>query len=422
MKERTRLKYELGLVKLIRKLQAMNLEYDTLEESNPMEHIKYRFKSDSSIKYKLNRKNLDYTDKNIENEVKDVIGARIVCPFLTDVSDLIEKLKNDPEIKIVGVKDYITSPKPNGYSSYHIIVKIPIVIDNKIEYVNAELQIRTIIQDMLASLEHKISYKKNINLSETTKNNLDTITSKCNELDKYFDKKYLAKTGKKEESLSTEEDLFEQVEYKKMMLKYKTALDIVRSIINQMDDNYKIEEQFLKGVNPIEHIKYRLKTPDRIIEKVKTQTNDISVSSIENAISDIAGIRIVCSFVSDLYNVINTLKNNYELEVVKEKNYVDNPKSNGYVGYHLIVNIPVPVENKIELVKVEIQVRTIAMDMWAIVERNLRPREMTYYEREKELHDLASIRDEIDENMEYIIKESRELRKEKLLRKLLPNR
>ena len=413
MKEKTRLKYKLGLTKLKRKLTAMNLEYDTLDESNPMEHIKYRLKSDSSIKYKLEKKGLDNTDENINSKIKDVIGVRIVCPFLSDVSELIEKLQHDPEIKIISVKDYIKNPKPNGYSSYHMIVNIPITIENKIEYVNAEFQIRTIIQDMFASLDHKISYKKNVNLSDTTKENLNKMAKKCNELYKYFDKKYLAKSGKKEDSQKKEE-LFEKMEYKKMMLKYQTALNIVKSIIYQMDDNYRIDEQFQKGVNPIEHIKERLKTPERIIEKVKTQTDNLSISSIEKTISDIAGIRIVCSFKSDLYNVINTLKNNYELEVIKEKNYVKNPKSNGYSGYHLIVNIPVPVDNKIELVKVEIQVRTIAMDMWAIIERNLRPREMTFDEREKELHGLAYIRDHIDESMESIILESRELRQDNI--------
>ena len=414
MKERTRVKYELGLAKLARKINDMNLEYNKLNESNPMEHIKFRLKSDNSIKGKLERKGLEDTDENIMNYIKDVIGVRIVCPFITDVNELITKLKNDPEIEIIGVKDYINNPKPNGYASYHLILNIPIAIDNKIEYVKAEIQIRTIIQDMLASLDHKIRYKKNIELPESTQNNLKKITNKCNELDKYFDKKYPAKTGKKEEIIAIEETN-ENIEKKKMMLKYETALNIMKSIIYQMDNNYKIDEQFLKGVNPIEHIKYRLKSPERIMEKVATQTKDTSIEAIESTISDIAGIRIVCSFKSDLYNVINTLKNDYELQVIKEKNYVDNPKANGYLGYHLIVNIPVPVENQIELVKVEIQVRTIAMDMWAIVERNLRPKQMTDEERIKELHDLADIRDEIDDSMEKMIKESKELRKDKNL-------
>ena len=407
MKERTKLKYELGLNRIKEKLSEMNMEIDTLNNSNPIEHIKYRLKSLDSIKNKLDRKNLDYKDESIEKNINDVIGARIVCPFLSDVNELIEKLKSDPEIEIIGYKDYISTPKENGYSSYHLIIRVPVSIEGKIEYVNAELQIRTIIQDMLASLDHKISYKKNISYSPTTEESLKQITDKCNDLDRYFNKHYLAQSGKKKHNTSNEE-LFEDTEYKKMMSKYETALNIVNSIIAQIDNSYKINEMYFKKANPIEHIKSRIKTPQRIISKVKEETDDISVESIENTISDIAGIRIVCSFLSDLEEIKNVLKNYLDLEIVKEKDYVAYPKANGYLGYHIIVNIPVLVDKKIEKVKVEIQVRTIAMDMWAIIERNLRPREMTTEERERELHALADIRDGIDYKMESIIREARQ--------------
>ena len=407
MKERTKLKYELGLNRIKEKLSEMNMEIDTLNNSNPIEHIKYRLKSLDSIKNKLDRKNLDYKDESIEKNINDVIGARIVCPFLSDVNELIEKLKSDPEIEIIGYKDYISTPKENGYSSYHLIIRVPVSIEGKIEYVNAELQIRTIIQDMLASLDHKISYKKNISYSPTTEESLKQITDKCNDLDRYFNKHYLAQSGKKKHNTSNEE-LFEDTEYKKMMSKYETALNIVNSIIAQIDNSYKINEMYFKKANPIEHIKSRIKTPQRIISKVKEETEDISVESIENTISDIAGIRIVCSFLSDLEEIKNVLKNYLDLEIVKEKDYVAYPKANGYLGYHIIVNIPVLVDKKIEKVKVEIQVRTIAMDMWAIIERNLRPREMAIEERERELHALADIRDEIDYKMESIIREARQ--------------
>lgn len=414
MKERTKLKYELGLNRIKEKLSEMNLEIDTLNKSNPIEHIKYRLKSLDSIKNKLDRKNLEYKDESIEKNINDVIGARIVCPFLSDVNELIERLKSDPEIEIIGYKDYISNPKKNGYSSYHLIIRVPISIEGKIEYVNAELQIRTIIQDMLASLDHKISYKKNISYSPTTEESLKQITDKCNDLDRYFNKHYLAQSGKKKDTTLNEE-LFEETEYKKMMSKYETALNIVGSIIAQIDNSYKINEMYFKKANPIEHIKSRIKTPQRIISKVKEETDDISVESIENTISDIAGIRIVCSFLSDLEEIKNVLKNYLDLEIVKEKDYVTHPKANGYLGYHIIVNIPVLVDEKIEKVKVEIQVRTIAMDMWAIIERNLRPREITIEERERELHALADIRNEIDYKMESIIRETRQRDNKKAL-------
>ena len=145
--------------------------------------------------------------------------------------------------------------------------------------------------------------------------------------------------------------------------------------------------------------------------------DDLSIESIENTISDIAGIRIVCSFLSDLEEIKSDLKEYLgllNLEILKEKDYVNHPKENGYLGYHLIVNVPIPIANKIENIKVEIQVRTIAMDMWAIIERNLRPKDMTFEEREKELHALADIRDEIDNMMENIIKELKQDKPKKL--------
>ena len=183
--------------------------------------------------------------------------------------------------------------------------------------------------------------------------------------------------------------------------------------MSQMDEMYRINEAYLREINPIEHIKYRLKTPERIVEKVKKETDDISVESIENTISDIAGIRIVCSFLSDLEEIKDVLKNYLDLEIIKEKDYVNFPKENGYKGYHIIVNIPVPIGKEIEKVKVEIQVRTIAMDMWAIIERNLRPRNMTPEERKMELLALATIRDEIDQTMESIIEEAKRIKESK---------
>ena len=126
---------------------------------NPVEHIKSRIKSEKSIKNKLKDKGYDYTLANIKKYIHDVVGIRIVVSFLSDVYDIVSVLKNGQDLIIVKQQDYIKEPKDTGYISYHLNVLIPIYLNNKTEYVEGEIQIRTIAMDFWASLDHKIEYK-----------------------------------------------------------------------------------------------------------------------------------------------------------------------------------------------------------------------------------------------------------------------
>lgn len=126
---------------------------------NPVEHIKSRIKSEKSIKNKLKDKGYDYTLANIKKYIHDVVGIRIVVSFLSDVYDIVSVLKNSQDLIIVKQQDYIKEPKDTGYISYHLNVFIPIYLNNKTEYVEGEIQIRTIAMDFWASLDHKIEYK-----------------------------------------------------------------------------------------------------------------------------------------------------------------------------------------------------------------------------------------------------------------------
>lgn len=126
---------------------------------NPVEHIKSRIKSEKSIKNKLKDKGYDYTLANIKKYIHDVVGIRIVVSFLSDVYDIVSVLKNSQDLIIVKQQDYIKEPKDTGYISYHLNVLIPIYLNNKTEYVEGEIQIRTIAMDFWASLDHKIEYK-----------------------------------------------------------------------------------------------------------------------------------------------------------------------------------------------------------------------------------------------------------------------
>lgn len=129
---------------------------------DPIEHCKARIKSAKSMKEKLERKNLPVTVKSALSEIHDAAGIRVICTFLEDIYWIVNMLKNQRDIEIVTEKDYIKNPKPSGYRSYHMILKIPIHLEDRIEKVYCELQIRTIAMDCWASLEHQLKYKKNI--------------------------------------------------------------------------------------------------------------------------------------------------------------------------------------------------------------------------------------------------------------------
>lgn len=151
---------------------------------NPIEHFKSRIKSKESIIDKLINKNLDITIDNIETNIKDVIGVRLVCSFSTDVYDIVNLISSKMDINIIEKKDFITNPKESGYSSYHLIVLVPIKYKGRKDYVKAEIQIRTVAQDFWASLNHKIQYKYEDKIPENIKREMYEYSLIVKQLDK----------------------------------------------------------------------------------------------------------------------------------------------------------------------------------------------------------------------------------------------
>lgn len=185
------LKYEFALEMLETQLDILIKGYVFKNKYNPVEHVKSRIKSQDSAIKKLQKKNYEITIDNLINHVHDMIGVRIVCSFLTDVYEIVNLIKDSKQFKIKEEKDYITNPKDTGYISYHLIIDVPIVVDNKIEYVEAEIQIRTIAMDFWASLDHKIQYKFK-EIPEEIKNemykcslDIEALDEKMNELRKF---------------------------------------------------------------------------------------------------------------------------------------------------------------------------------------------------------------------------------------------
>lgn len=152
-------KYDFALQTLLTDLNILIKEYEYNNKINPVEHIKSRIKTIDSAVAKLKRKNYEVTKENLILHVHDMVGVRIVCSFLSDVYEIVKIIKNSHLFSIKSEDDFIKNPKESGYSSYHMNVYVPIHLNGRIEYVEAEIQIRTMAMDFWASLDHKIKYK-----------------------------------------------------------------------------------------------------------------------------------------------------------------------------------------------------------------------------------------------------------------------
>ncbi|MDF2586299.1 MAG: RelA/SpoT domain protein [Anaerocolumna sp.] len=189
----------------------------------------------------------------------------------------------------------------------------------------------------------------------------------------------------------------EEDEWKKVMLMYDSALKEVYTKIEILNNEFKLNHQY----NPIEHITSRLKSPQSIAKKIRHNGRELTVENIVKYINDVAGIRIICSFTSDIYRIADLIAKQSDVQVLKVKDYITCPKPNGYTSYHMIVSVPIFLSNRMVNTKVEIQIRTIAMDFWASLEHKI------YYKFEgnaperirKELKECADVVAFLDHKM-----------------------
>ena len=152
--------HKFGIEEITTKLNILNEEYDYLHAYNPIEHLETRIKTPEKTVEKLIRQGFEVSPESAKKNLHDIGGIRIVCSFVEDIYVIYENLCRQTDLKIVGVKDYIKNPKPNGYRSLHLLVEVPVFLTDRVEQVVIEVQIRTIAMDFWASLEHKIYYKK----------------------------------------------------------------------------------------------------------------------------------------------------------------------------------------------------------------------------------------------------------------------
>lgn len=179
--------YTCALMEMETKFRVLNQEFSLQYDCNPIESIKTRIKSPESLAYKMQRKNIKLTLDNVEENINDVAGIRVICSFPKDIYMLKECLEKQDDIQILCEKDYIKEPKANGYRGLHLIVEIPIFLHKEKKYMKVEVQLRTIAMDFLASLEHKLRYKKN--LPEDVDKQVEHELFVCSELSAILDLK-----------------------------------------------------------------------------------------------------------------------------------------------------------------------------------------------------------------------------------------
>lgn len=179
--------YRCAIMEVETKFKVLNEEFSLQYDRNPIEGIKTRLKSTEGIVRKLNRKDLPFSLRSIEENIKDVAGVRVICSFPEDIYMLADCLLNQDDIKLIEKKDYIKNPKKSGYRSLHLIIEVPIFLKNEKKRMKVEVQLRTIAMDFWASLEHKLRYKKNINPEEAEIIGKELI--ECSEISASLDKR-----------------------------------------------------------------------------------------------------------------------------------------------------------------------------------------------------------------------------------------
>lgn len=175
--------YNSALKQIGIKLEILNDEFQHVHRYNPIEHIKSRIKTSESIVKKLRKHGYESTIQNMIEHVNDIAGIRVICSFTSDIYRIADMIRNQSDIKVIAVKDYIVHPKSSGYKSYHMLVSVPVYLSDRIIDTKVEIQIRTVAMDFWASLEHKIHYKFEGNAPSYIKNELIDCARMVAELD-----------------------------------------------------------------------------------------------------------------------------------------------------------------------------------------------------------------------------------------------
>ena len=175
--------YKVALKEINTKLEILKDEFKLFYEYDLIDHINTRIKSPESITQKMKDKSLQYTYKEMIKNINDIAGIRAICPIQKDIYSIRNLITKVPGIKVLKEKDYVKKPKKSGYSSYHMILEVPITLSQNLIYVKVELQIRTLAMDFWASIEHKMKYKADKEVTKSTSKELDQCAKMVTKLD-----------------------------------------------------------------------------------------------------------------------------------------------------------------------------------------------------------------------------------------------
>ena len=196
--------YACAIKEINTKFEVLDTEFEVRYKRNPISSIQTRLKSQTSILEKMARMGIPPTRENIEQNLNDIAGIRVICSYIDDIYLLAEALTRQDDIKLIRKKDYISNPKPNGYRSLHLIVSIPIFFAESVKEVKAEVQIRTIAMDFWASLEHQIKYKKNVEHAEKVIARLKECAEEIAHVDETMQEIRIEMDGIREETTDVE--------------------------------------------------------------------------------------------------------------------------------------------------------------------------------------------------------------------------
>lgn len=192
----------------------------------------------------------------------------------------------------------------------------------------------------------------------------------------------------------------ELYKYRTLMMRYECAMLEVKTKLDVLNTELSLHT----SRNPFESIKCRIKSPQSIMNKLKKHDLPLTVESIEENLNDVAGIRVICSFPDDIYKLVDCLLAQDDITLIERKDYIKEPKSNGYRSYHLIVEVPIFLTNEKKPMRVEVQFRTIAMDFWASLEHKLKYKKNIKNSESisEELYFCADLISQLDRRMQQI--------------------
>lgn len=338
------------------KEKIMSLDTIFSSNGNTIAYQSSRIKEENSFLNKINKK-YGTDDVLLYEDMHDIVGVRLVCLSLSDVYEFVNLLKTS-DINIIDEKDYIKKPKQSGYMSYHVIVEVPVETTSGIKQVKCEIQLRTIFMDIFAREEHKLSYKGMATKEDKVvlKNLSDKLYFYDSALDNLF------KINNRKEEVDEDLGVYMQ-EYDKISYLYGHVYDLLDEKIKEFVKNYDNSDDVL-------HITSRIKPISSIKRKLIRRNLSATAEDMLYKIRDVVGFKIVCideatakDFISYFTNKINNLE---KIEISNVSDRLETPKESGYRGYKMNLSYSLPTITGNQSITVEVLIRTMVMDAWAL--------------------------------------------------------